>query len=249
MQIELDMETLRRLRQLCHPDRHSGSKTAELVTQWLNKVASEFKDSGPGPRMADDIRGGDFSDVFSEVMRRANRFSDMHTSPFDFHPDFRDWGATAEDIRRAQEATAANQREAARREEARHAANMQQEIYRRQRQAADARAENLRKFTDRYHYNKTETAFADMSKAESDAELEKMKRPEPTIVVKDGSHIWPPDKTQPSDWDWLNDVARGHSKFNEKWSGEIAYKEVMKIRSKRTHEENKRPTDDGNPFC
>ena len=33
--VDLDAARLRQLLQLCHPDKHKGSKTATVITQWL----------------------------------------------------------------------------------------------------------------------------------------------------------------------------------------------------------------------
>lgn len=36
--VSIDTTRLRQLLQLCHPDKHSGSKTANDITAWLNRI-------------------------------------------------------------------------------------------------------------------------------------------------------------------------------------------------------------------
>lgn len=249
MQVDIDKETLRRLRQLCHPDRHGGSKIAETVTGWLNALATRMKDEGPGP--GPDVRDGMHDnmrfaeDLFKDIMRQADmgsrgpRFSDTEFYDQFYYRPRRDGmyrrASTADEIRMKQEAAAKQQQEEYNRQASRQAQAMQDEIFRRQAQAASARQESLHKFRKQYGVDPASDII--------DAELEKLKRPEPLVIVSleaDALRQWA-DGRSPNDWDWLNDVARGHSKFNEKWSGEVAYDEAMKIRSKGTHEENKRP--------
>ena len=62
MNVEIDALMLRRLKQLCHPDKHTGSDMSVLVMKWLNALAtpavtpaSPFGTSDDAVRRARDI--------------------------------------------------------------------------------------------------------------------------------------------------------------------------------------------------
>lgn len=58
MNVDITPEMLRRLKQLCHPDRHGSSKLAETVMVWLNAIEVHTFPSASVPRRpAADIFG------------------------------------------------------------------------------------------------------------------------------------------------------------------------------------------------
>ena len=71
MNVEIDALMLRRLKQLCHPDRHADNDMSVLVMKWLNTLATPAaRDSFDSSHAAHEARKSDVRAEMAAAMRR-----------------------------------------------------------------------------------------------------------------------------------------------------------------------------------